>query len=97
MTQIEGKRLPKRHIVSLSGGKDSTAMLLRMIEEQYPIDEILFCDTGMEFPDLYAHLNLVEQKTGYKITRLKSPLGFDYYFSEHTPKRKTLLSNSIGA
>ena len=90
MTQIEGKRRPKRHIVSLSGGKDSTAMLLRMIEEQYPIDEILFCDTGMEFPDLYAHLNLVEQKTGYKITRLKSPLGFDYYFSEHTPKRKNL-------
>lgn len=88
MTQIEGKRRPKRHIVSLSGGKDSTAMLLRMIEEQYPIDEILFCDTGMEFPDLYAHLNLVEQKTGHKITRLKSPLGFDYYFSEHTPKRK---------
>ena len=26
-------QLPKRHVVSLSGGKDSTAMLLRMIEE----------------------------------------------------------------
>ena len=32
-------------MVSLSGGKDSTAMLLRLIEEKRPIDLILFCDT----------------------------------------------------
>lgn len=41
---------PKCHIVSLSGGKDSTAMLLMMIERKMPIDLILFCDTGLEFP-----------------------------------------------
>ncbi len=39
---------PKLHVVSLSGGKDSTAMLLRMLEEEMPVDIILFCDTGME-------------------------------------------------
>ena len=81
-------QLPKRHVVNLSGGKDSTAMLLRMIEENYPIDEILFCDTGMEFPELYAHLERLERETGRTITRLRSPLSFEYYFSEHTPKRK---------
>ena len=32
----------KLHIVSLSGGKDSTAMLLRMLEEGWPVDLILF-------------------------------------------------------
>lgn len=80
--------LPRRHVVSLSGGKDSTAMLLRMIEENQPIDEILFCDTGMEFPEMYAHLERLEKETGRTITRLKAPQSFEYYFSAYTPKRK---------
>lgn len=80
--------LPRRHVVSLSGGKDSTAMLLRMIEENQPIDEILFCDTGMEFPEMYDHLERLEKETGRTITRLKAPQSFEYYFSEYTPKRK---------
>ena len=35
------------HAVSLSGGKDSTAMLLLMIERDMPIDVVLTADTGM--------------------------------------------------
>ena len=35
---------PEYRLVSLSGGKDSTAMLLRMLEEGMKIDCILFCD-----------------------------------------------------
>lgn len=35
---------PQYNIVSFSGGKDSTAMLLRMIDEGMQIDEIIFCD-----------------------------------------------------
>ena len=34
------------HAVSLSGGKDSTAMLLLMIERGMPIDMVLSADTG---------------------------------------------------
>ena len=34
------------HAVSLSGGKDSTAMLLLMIEQDMPIDVVLTADTG---------------------------------------------------
>jgi len=44
------------HAVSLSGGKDSTALLLLMIERGMPIDMVLFADTGMEFPEMYAHI-----------------------------------------
>ena len=44
---------PKLHVVSFSGGKDSTAMLLRMLDEGMPVDVILFCDTGLEFPAMY--------------------------------------------
>lgn len=35
---------PARHVVSYSGGKDSTAMLIRMIEEDMRIDEIVMFD-----------------------------------------------------
>ena len=46
---------PPFFVCSLSGGKDSSAMLLRLLEENRPVDMILFCDTGLEFPDISAH------------------------------------------
>ncbi len=79
---------PKLYVVSLSGGKDSTALLLRLLEEGYRVDLILFCDTGLEFPQMYEHLKRVEQYTGRAITRLKAAHSFEYYFFEYTPKRK---------
>lgn len=33
------------NIVSFSGGKDSTAMLLLMFERGIPVDRIIFADT----------------------------------------------------
>lgn len=61
---------PKYHLVSLSGGKDSTAMLLGMIERGMQIDCILFCDTGLEFPAMYDHLDKLERDIGRPITRI---------------------------
>ncbi|MCM1060629.1 MAG: DNA cytosine methyltransferase [Eubacterium sp.] len=74
---------PTIHIVSLSGGKDSTAMLLRMIEEKMPVDYILFCDTGLEFPQMYEHLEKLEKHIGRKITRIKAEHSFEYLLLEH--------------
>lgn len=71
------------NIVSLSGGKDSTAMLIYMLEHGIPVDDIVFCDTGMEFPQLYEHLDKVEAYTGRKITRLHAEHSFQYWFCEH--------------
>lgn len=79
---------PEKYIVSLSGGKDSTAMLLRLIEEKKPIDLILFCDTGLEFPQMYEHIVKLESYIGRTITRLKAEHSFEYYFYEYHPKRK---------
>ncbi len=88
MNEKISPNLPKRYIASFSGGKDSTAMLLRMVEEKYPIDEVIFCDTGMEFEGLYQHVAQVEKNTGVSITRLKAPESFEYVFSTYTPQRK---------
>lgn len=79
---------PKKYVVSLSGGKDSTAMLLRLIEENRPIDLIVFCDTGLEFPQMYDHLKRLERYIGREITILRAEHSFEYYFLSYTPKRK---------
>lgn len=73
----------KLHVVSFSGGKDSTAMLLRMVEEGYPIDIILYCDTGLEFPEMDDHIKKVEAYIGREITRIKSEKDFMYWATEH--------------
>ena len=85
---------PEFHLVSFSGGKDSTAMLLGMIERGMPIDCILFCDTGLEFPEMYKHIDRVEKYIGRPITRIKSPLSYEEWMFEfdvkRTPKSKIL-------
>ena len=53
-----------KHIVSFSGGKDSTAMLLKMIENNMLIDDIIFLDTTVEFPEMYEHISKVEKYIG---------------------------------
>lgn len=76
------------HVVSFSGGKDSTAMLLKMLEQNMKIDCILFCDTGLEFPDMYEHINKLEKNIGRKITRVKAEQSFEYLMLEHKVKHK---------
>lgn len=79
---------PRFNIVSLSGGKDSTAMLLKMIEQQIQIDCILFCDTGLEFPAMYSHLDKLERDIGLPITRIKAAESYEYYMFETPVNRK---------
>ena len=76
----------KKHIVSFSGGKDSTAMLLKMIEDKMQIDEILFCDAGCEFPDMLKHIDKVEKYIKRKITRIYPDHDFEYYLSKYKKK-----------
>jgi len=66
-----GYKFPPKTIVSFSGGKDSTAMVHRMLEQRLPIDALLFFDTEWEFPGMYDHLKLMEHKTGLKVTIIK--------------------------
>lgn len=73
-----------KHIVSFSGGKDSTAMLLKMIEKRMKIDEIIFLDTGVEFPQMYEHIEKVKKYIDRDITILRNEKGlFEYWFFDH--------------
>ena len=47
-------------IANLSGGRDSTAMVIRYLELGNNIDYILFCDTGFEFPAMYEYIEKLD-------------------------------------
>ena len=76
------------NLVSFSGGKDSTAMLLRLIDEGVQIDCILFCDTGLEFPEMYEHVDKVERDIGMPITRVHPETTFEYAMLEEKITRR---------
>ena len=73
---------PEYNVVALSGGKDSTAMLLGMLERGMQIDCILFCDTGLEFPAMYGHLAKLEKDIGRPITRIRAEHSYEYLMFE---------------
>jgi len=63
-------KAPTRYILSLSGGKDSTALAIYMrgrISEM----EYVFCDTEQELPETYEYLDRLEVFLGKEIKKLK--------------------------
>ena len=85
------------HAVSLSGGKDSSALLLLMIERGMPIDLVLNADTGMEFPEMYEHLRKLDehlyQERGLHITTLRHPKGFEWLMFDEPKQKKSSIEN----
>lgn len=75
-----------KYIVSVSFGKDSLAMLLKLLEENRQIDEVVFFDTGMEFGCIYTIMKKVEvilKEKDIQFTRLKSKKDFLYMMLDH--------------
>lgn len=69
------------HVLSISGGKDSTAMMLEMLERGESIHSAVFFDTGWEFPAMYPHIERLEKYTGVRIWRLHPVMPFDYWMT----------------
>jgi len=59
-----------RHILSLSGGKDSTALAI-YLRDRIPDLEYVFCDTEEELPETYSFIDLLEAYLGKSIHRIK--------------------------
>ena len=79
------------YIASCSFGKDSLAMVLRLIEENRPLNEVVFFDTGMEFQAIYnvrdRLLPLLDEK-GIKYTEFKPDRPFMYDMLEKPVESK---------
>ena len=63
----------RRHIVPLSGGKDSTALSIHLAQAYPALNfEFVFCDTGAELPETYEYLDRLEHVLGTTITRISA-------------------------
>lgn len=49
-----------KHVYSLSGGKDSVALVLRAMELKMPMTHVVFYDAGMEFKALYKVIDTLK-------------------------------------
>ena len=78
MTQVE-QSSKVRHILSISGGKDSAALAV-YLRERIPDLEYVFCDTQKELPETYDYLARLEAYLGKPIVYLQHDgRGFDHW------------------
>lgn len=75
-----------RHVLGLSGGKDSAALAI-YIKDHYPEIhkkvEYFFSDTGAELKEAYEFLDKLETYLGKEIIRLSSGREFDHWLKVH--------------
>lgn len=80
-----------KYIASVSYGKDSLAMLLKLIEYKKPLDEVIFYDTGMEFQAIYDirdKILPILEKNNIKYTELKPKCPFEYTMFDKPVKHR---------
>ena len=68
-----------RHVLSLSGGKDSAALAIYM-KDKVPEMEYIFSDTRKELPETYEYIERIEDYLGTRVNRLNADLGFDHWY-----------------
>ena len=72
-----------RHVLGVSGGKDSAALAIYM-RDKVPEMEYFFTDTGAELPEVYDFLDRLEAYLGKPIARLMPERDFDHLlYSSH--------------
>jgi len=80
-----------KHVIGISGGKDSAALAIYLHERHPELDPIYyFCDTGKELDETYQLIENLEIYLGKKVTHLKSEDAakanenpFDYYYKAY--------------
>lgn len=74
----------ERHILGISGGRDSAALAvyMRLHRPELPL-EYFFTDTGKELPEVYSFLDRLEGFLGKPIKRLNPDRNFDFWLAEY--------------
>lgn len=76
------------NIINVSGGKDSTAVLLLALEQQVPNMRLVFADTGHEHPLTYAYIDQLERDLGVTIERVKGD------FTRQIARRRQIVTDT---
>ncbi len=73
-----------KHVLGLSGGRDSAALAVYM-RQYHPDLEIdyFFTDTGKELPEVYEYLGRLEGLLGRPILRLNPDRDFDFWLKQY--------------
>lgn len=80
-----------KHILSFSGGKDSTFLGLELIRLNYPLNEAVCFDTGWETKEMYEHIEKFKkicEEHGIKFVSLHPEKPFDYLMFDKEVKER---------
>lgn len=73
-----------KHVLGISGGKDSAALAIFVRQNHPELDvEYFFTDTGKELPEVYEFLGRLEGFLGKPILRLNPRRDFDFWLREY--------------
>lgn len=74
----------EKHVLGLSGGRDSAALAVYMRQYHPDLDlEYFFTDTGKELPEVYEFLGRLEGFLGKPILRLNPDRDFDFWLKQY--------------
>ena len=76
--------MTERHVLGLSGGRDSAALAIFMRQHHPEFDiEYFFTDTGKELPEVYEFLGRLEGFLGKPVIRLNPDRDFDFWLTQY--------------
>lgn len=76
--------MTERHVLGISGGKDSAALAVYMRQHAPELEiDYFFTDTGKELPEVYEFLGRLEGFLGKPILRLNPDRDFDFWLREY--------------
>lgn len=74
----------ERHVLGISGGRDSAALAVYMRQNHPELQvDYFFTDTGKELPEVYEFLGRLEGFLGKPIARLNPRRDFDFWLREY--------------
>lgn len=77
-------KVTEKHVLGLSGGRDSAALAVYMRQHHSEIEiDYFFTDTGKELPEVYEYLGRLEGFLGRRIIYLNPDRDFDFWLKQY--------------